>query len=186
VGAAATVEQEAAAIWTPGGGQWTTGNGKDHRADDAKHGSTDARGAKVRRFRLVAFKDLRPGPEPLYTVHELLPVGGVVLFWGKPKCLKSFFTLDLMFHIANGWDYRERSVQGGPVIYFAFEGGHGYKKRVEGLRRHYGIPDHQHVPMYIVSGHATLVRDVRVMITRFAISLKSLAREHPEQWCSIP
>jgi len=179
VGAAATVEQEAAAIWTPGGGQWTTGNGKDHRADDAKHGSTDARGAKVRRFRLVAFKDLRPGPEPLYTVHELLPVGGVVLFWGKPKCLKSFFTLDLMFHIANGWDYRERSVQGGPVIYFAFEGGHGYKKRVEGLRRHYGIPDHQHVPMYIVSGHATLVRDVRVMITEVRDQLKELGEGTP-------
>ena len=40
-----------------------------------------------------------------------------------------------------GWEYRDRSVQQGAVVYCAFEGAHGYKKRVEALRRHYDVVD---------------------------------------------
>jgi hypothetical protein len=54
------------------------------------------------RFKLVSFCDLRPGPEPLYLVDELIPVAGLVDVWGKAKCYKSFWCLDLMLHYGLG------------------------------------------------------------------------------------
>src|SRR5262245_34303965 len=62
------------------------------------------------RFKLVAFNDMKPGLEQLYLVDELIPIAGLVDIWGKPKCFKSFWTLDVMFHVAMGWEYRDRSV----------------------------------------------------------------------------
>jgi hypothetical protein len=72
------------------------------------------------RFRLMSFNDMRPGREPLYLVDELIPVAGLVDIWGPPKCFKSFFCLDLMFHVAMGWEYRDRYVHQGTVVYCAF------------------------------------------------------------------
>jgi hypothetical protein len=44
------------------------------------------------RFKLVSFGDMRPGPEQLYLVDELIPAAGLVDIWGKAKCFKSFWT----------------------------------------------------------------------------------------------
>jgi hypothetical protein len=52
------------------------------------------------KFRLVSFGQLRPGNDPGYLVDELIPLRGIVLIWGKRKCLKSFWTYDLSFHVA--------------------------------------------------------------------------------------
>jgi hypothetical protein len=112
---------------------------------------TEGNGRKYR-FKLVKFADLRPGVEPLYLVDELIPVAGLVDVWGKAKCYKSFWTLDLMLHVAMGWEYRDRYVHQGAVVYCAFEGAHGYKKRVEALRRHYHIE--AAVPLYVMPGQA--------------------------------
>src|SRR5262249_12388145 len=65
---------------------------------------------KKLRFKIVPFADLRPGPEPLYLVDELIPAAGLVDVWGKAKCFKSFWTLDLMLHVVMGWEYRDRAV----------------------------------------------------------------------------
>ena len=111
------------------------------------------------RFRLIPFNEMRPGAEPLYLVDELVPAAGLVDVWGKPKCFKSFWTLDLMFHVATGREYRDRCVQQGAVVYCAFEGAHGYKKRMEAIRRHYDIEEDEEVPLYVMPGQASLVRD---------------------------
>ena len=116
------------------------------------------------RFKLVAFGDMKPGLEQLYLVDELVPVAGLVDIWGKPKCFKSFWTLDLMFHVAMGWEYRDRVVQQGTVVYCAFEGAHGYKKRIEAIRRHYDLEDDQSVPLYIMPGQANLIADHKTLI----------------------
>ena len=58
-----------------------------------------------------------------------------------------------------GWEYHDRSVRQGAVVYCAFEGAHGYKKRVEALRRHYEIAEDTHVPLYIMPGQANLIKD---------------------------
>jgi hypothetical protein len=120
------------------------------------------------RFKLVAFNDMKPGLEQLYLVDELIPVAGLVDIWGKPKCFKSFWTLDLMFHVAMGWEYRDRSVQQGAVVYCAFEGAHGYKKRIEAIRRHYELEPEQLVPLYIMPGQANLIADHKTLIADIA------------------
>ena len=74
---------------------------------------------------------------------------------GQGEVLQSFWTYDLCFHIAMGWEYRDRYVQQGTVVYCAFEGAHGYKKRKEALLRHYDIADGAAVPLYLVSERPT-------------------------------
>jgi hypothetical protein len=91
--------------------------------------------------------------------------------WGKAKCYKSFVILDLMLHVAMGWEYRDRSVHQGAVVYCAFEGAHGYKKRVEALRRHYGIQEGTHVPLYVMPGQANLIAEHKVLIADIAAQL---------------
>jgi len=116
------------------------------------------------RFKLVAFKDMRPGLEQLYLVDELIPIAGLVDIWGKPKCYKSFWTLDLMFHVAMGWEYRDRGVKQGTVVYCAFEGGHGYRKRIEAIRRLHELRDNEEVPLYVISGQANLIADHKQLV----------------------
>jgi hypothetical protein len=128
-------------------------------------------GPRKYRFKLVSFADMRPGPEPLYLVDELIPVAGLVDVWGKAKCFKSFWCLDLMLHVAQGWEYRDRYVKQGAVVYLAFEGGHGYKKRIEALRRHYQIAADAHVPLYVMPGQANLIAEHTVLIGDIAEQL---------------
>ena len=119
----------------------------------------------------MSFADLKPGPEPLYLVDELIPIAGLVDVWGKAKCYKSFWCLDLMLHVAMGWEYRDRYVHQGAVVYCAFEGAHGYKKRVEALRRHYNIEPAADVPLYVMPGQANLITEHRVLISDIAAQL---------------
>ena len=49
-------------------------DGADNIVDEAGK----AERPKARRFRMVPFGELRPGPEPLYLVDELIPVAGLV------------------------------------------------------------------------------------------------------------
>jgi AAA domain len=123
------------------------------------------------RFKLVAFSDLHLGDDPLYLVDELVPRRGIVDLWGKPKCLKSFWAYDLAFHIAMGWEYRDRYVQQGAVVYCAFEGAHGYKKRREAIRRHYGIEEGAPIPLYLMPGQANLITEHALLIADISTQL---------------
>jgi hypothetical protein len=123
------------------------------------------------RFRLISFQEVRPGLEPNYIVDELVPLAGLVLSWGKQKTFKSFWLLDLMLHVSMGWMYRDRAVRQGTVIYCAFEGGHGFKARIEAMRRHYQIADDVDVPLYVMPGQADLITDERALISDFRTQL---------------
>jgi AAA domain len=131
----------------------------------------EARQERQYRFRLIPFNEMPPGAEPLYLVDELIPAAGLVDLWGKPKCFKSFWALDLMFHVATGREYRDRYVQQGAVVYCAFEGAHGYKKRMEAIRRHYNIEEEEHVPLYVMPGQASLVKDHGLIIREIKAQL---------------
>jgi hypothetical protein len=126
-------------------------NDRSEPSENRKEGESRDDGAEAPkyRFKLVPFTSLKPGPEPLYLVDELIPIGGLVDVWGKAKCYKSFWCLDLMLHVAMGWEYRDRYVRQGAVVYCAFEGAHGYKKRAEALsslrhRRRHASPALHH------------------------------------------
>ena len=126
----------------------------------------EAPAGEIRKYQIQVSFVRRPstGVEPLYLVDELIPVAGLVDVWGKAKCYKSFWTLDLMLHVAMGWEYRDRYVHQGAVVYCAFEGAHGYKKRVEALSA--GTTASRtatNVPLYVMPGQANLIAEHRLL-----------------------
>jgi hypothetical protein len=134
--------------------------------------------ARKYRFPLIAFGDLRPGSEQSYLIDELFPTAGLALVYGAPKSGKSFWTFDAMMHIALSWEYRERAVQSGPVVYCAFEGAHGYHKRGEAFRRHHCLTD-ERPPMFVVPGRADLIKDHAALIADMRAQLADAGITHP-------
>jgi AAA domain len=115
-------------------------------------------------FKLMPFNELVPGTEPPYLVKGLIPRVGLTVVWGPPKCGKSFWTFDLVMHVALGWEFRTRRTKQGLVVYCAFEGADGFKARVEAFRRHYGLSKEQAVDFYLVAARANLITDHPALI----------------------
>jgi RecA-family ATPase len=57
---------------------------------------------------------------------------------GKPGEGKSFFALDLGYHIVKGQSFAGNKVTQGPVVYIAAEAQEGIKTRIRALEQHYG------------------------------------------------
>lgn len=138
---------------------------KGDEPGEARPGEDAGEAAPPKRYRfpLFRFGDMRPGTEPNYLVDELIPLAGLVVVYGAPKSGKSFWALDLVLHVTLAWEYRERAVQQGTVVYCAFEGAHGYKKRCEAFRRHHGLTD-EDPPLFIVPGRADLIKDHAALV----------------------
>src|SRR5262245_60440448 len=121
------------------------------------------RGGNKIRFQLVRFADLKPGDDPEYLVPGLIPAHGFGAVWGPPKHGKSFWVFDLLMHVALGWKFRDRDVQQGLVVYAAFEGATGFKKRAAAFRqRHAGADD---AAFFLIGGKADLIKDHQRLIT---------------------
>jgi AAA domain len=145
------------------------GSGSKPTAEENEAKGDAAREPKYR-FKLVSYKDMRVGADELpYLVHELIPARGIVVVWGAPKCYKSFWLHDTMLHVAKGWEYHDRFVTQGAVVYCAFEGGHGYTKRIEAQRRHYEFDDNP--PLYTMSGQANLISDHKRLVSEIRAQL---------------
>jgi hypothetical protein len=72
--------------------------------------------------------------------------------WGPPKSGKSFWTFDLVMHVALNWPYRGRRVHHGAVVYCAFEGQTGIEARVEAFRQRFladGHDGHDQIPFFL-------------------------------------
>ena len=87
----------------------TKGNGLDAQVQKA-------------RFELIPFDKIAFDTVPAYLDKGLVPRACLSVFWGPPKCGKSFLVFDLLMHVALGWKYRGRRVQQGPVVYCASRG----------------------------------------------------------------
>jgi RecA-family ATPase len=121
--------------------------------------------AKQLRYRLIPFRELKPATVSPYLIKGLIPRTGLVVVWGPPKCGKSFWTFDLSMHVALGWEYRGRRTSTGPVVYCAFEGGDGFKGRVEAFRREHSVTEAEFylVPsvMNLIADHQQLIASIR-------------------------
>jgi hypothetical protein len=115
-------------------------------------------------FQLIPFRDLRPNTGRNYTVKGVIPKTGIVIVWGAPKCGKSFWTFDLMMHVALNRMYRGHYVMHGPIVYCAFEGAAGFKDRAEAFRQHHKLDPEIDVPFFLLPSHAKLVRDHKALI----------------------
>jgi hypothetical protein len=120
------------------------------------------------KFKLIRFSDLQTNVSPAYLIKALIPRFGLTVVWGPPKCGKSFLMTDAMLHVALGWDYRGRKVQKGPVVYCAFEGADGYRKRAEAFRKRHKLDPSLHnppfflmpTPMNFAADHAALIASI--------------------------
>jgi hypothetical protein len=120
------------------------------------------------RFKLVDSADMDLDDELPYLIDELFPINGIVAVWGPPKCLKSFLMLSAMYHVGMGWEFHGRAVHQGLVLYCAFEGGHGYRKRKAAWARHYNVSnDELRGRLLFLHGMANLINDHLALIREF-------------------
>lgn len=92
-------------------------------------------------------------PTPGYVVKGLLQRASYGVMYGAPGEGKTFTALDLAYHVAAEKKWLERRVNGGCVLYLAYEGQGGLKKRAQALRQQYGTTD---VPLYVVGANFNL------------------------------
>jgi len=76
--------------------------------------------------------DFAAAPE---IIEDVLPDRGIVMVYGPSGKGKTFWTLDLAFHVHNGIKWRDKDVAGGDVMYVAAEAGRGIKKRIQAVKR---------------------------------------------------
>ena len=119
---------------------------------------------KKRRFELVPINKVPQTTGSRYLIKNLIPDNGLVLVWGARKSGKSFWTGDVMVHVALGRPYRGRKVKQGPVVYVAMEGHGGYGDRLAAMREQYGIEAGVHVPFYLLLTSMKLVADRKALV----------------------
>ncbi len=95
------------------------------------------RGDRARPLPTFTIDDLAQRPRLEWQVDEVLPLGGLILIYGKPKCRKTFLALDLSLSVARGSNWHGRKVRQGVVLYIAAEGGHGLFPRIQAWRSRY-------------------------------------------------
>jgi len=65
---------------------------------------------------------------------------------------------DAAMHVALGWKYRGRHVQRGPVVYCAFEGQQGAKKRCAAFRKRFLADNADPIPFYLQPLRLNLIK----------------------------
>lgn len=130
-------------------------------------------GAGPRRFLPARFRDIGFVAERAYLVKGLLPREGLVVVWGPPKCGKSFWTFDMVLHVALGWEYRDRRVQSGTAIYIACEGERGLAARTEAFRvqKVDKLDRDADPPFFVLSTRLDLVADVDELIRDVRVAI---------------
>ncbi|MFO1104587.1 MAG: AAA family ATPase [Amaricoccus sp.] len=103
-----------------------------------------------------------------YLVRDLLDQGAASVVYGPSNSGKTFFALDLAFHLATGKEWNGRKVKRAAVLYLALEGGTGIVKRIMGIRQESEIP--RPIPFAYRRGGANLLAgddkgDVAAIIT---------------------
>lgn len=128
------------------------------RLVDGVHGSK-------RRFPLVGFDEIAMATDRAYLVKGIIPREGLTVVWGPPKCGKTFWTLDIVMHVALAWEYRGRRVAPGPIVYVACEGERGLAARVEAFRREKMAEELIRPAFHLLAGRLDLVGEVDRLIT---------------------
>ena len=127
--------------------------------------------AQKARFELIPFDKIAFDTAPAYLVKGIVPRVGLCVFWGPPKCGKSFIAFDMLMHVALDWKYRGRRVQSGPVVYCAFEGQAGLRNRVEAFRQCKLAEGAGGVPFYLIADAMNLVADHPALIASVRAAL---------------
>jgi hypothetical protein len=123
------------------------------------------------RFPLATWDIVTMPTSSNYLVKGILPRTGLAVVWGPPKCGKSFWTFDLVMHVALGREYRGRKVHQGSIVYCALEGGHGFTNRIVAWRRRYLNGHDRPVPFYLMAESLNLIADYKELISNIDAQL---------------
>lgn len=80
--------------------------------------------------------DLKKLSPQTWLVKNIIPETGFGIIYGKSGTYKSFLTIDLLAHIANGRTWFGKNTKQKPVIYIPLEGKSGISKRIEAWKIH--------------------------------------------------
>lgn len=102
------------------------------------------------------FDDVQPALGGQYLVKGVLDAGAMSVVYGPSNSGKTFFAIDLAYHIAIGAPWRGRRVSQSAVLYLAAEGGNGVANRIVALRQEHGVCD---VPLALKRAGMDLLHD---------------------------
>lgn len=102
------------------------------------------------------FDDVEPQLSDAYLIKGVIGAGAMSVVYGPSNSGKTFFALDLAFHVAIGAEWRGLRVSQAAVLYLAAEGGRGVANRIAALRASHGALD---VPMALRRAGLDLLHD---------------------------
>lgn len=73
-----------------------------------------------------------------WLIHETIQSDGLTVVYGPPKSFKTFVTLDMVLHIANGLPWRDLKVRQARVLYIVAEGAPGVGPRARAWCQRFG------------------------------------------------
>jgi KaiC/GvpD/RAD55 family RecA-like ATPase len=88
-------------------------------------------------------------------IKHVLPKRALTIIYGEPGCGKSFFTLDLVAHIARGVTWRGNRTKRSSIAYIAAEGVAGFGNRLRAYSQGHDVPL-ETLPLYVRGGMLTL------------------------------
>jgi len=94
-----------------------------------------------RTSQLEWFGDVQPALTDSYLIKDVIAQGAMSVVYGPSNSGKTFFVLDMMFHLATGKEWRGRRTVPAAVLYLAAEGGRGIANRIAALRQHTGVTE---------------------------------------------
>lgn len=124
--------------------------------DTAPASSFDAPAVVPRSADLEWFDDIEPSLTDTYLVKGVLSSGAMSVIYGPSNSGKTFFALDLAYHLAIGAQWRGRKTIQAAVLYLAAEGGKGVLNRIAALKIAHGISD---VPLAVKRAGLDLLHD---------------------------
>ncbi len=126
-------------------------------------------------IRLVPFDQIKLSTGRRHLIKDIIPRVGITVVWGEPKSGKSFWTFDAMMHVALGWEYHNKRVFQGPVVYCAFEGASGFEARIEAFRLERLDNHTDSIPFYLEPVTLNLVKDQDALIGAIKAELSDKA-----------
>jgi RecA-family ATPase len=119
--------------WLNAGGNVEALNTLAAATEDWGHTNVEAKASEIEWF-----DDIAPVLALPYLIKGLLDRGTMSVLYGPSNSGKTFFAMDLAYHVAVGQEWRDRRIVPGAVLYLAAEGGNGAANRIAGLRQHFG------------------------------------------------
>jgi hypothetical protein len=116
-------------------------NGADLSQIARQHKGTAMPAVPKRETALEWFDDVKPALSSRYIIKGVLDQGAMSVVYGPSNSGKTFFALDMAFHVAIGARWRDLRVKQNAVLYLAAEGGSGVSNRIVALKEETGVCD---------------------------------------------